>query len=655
MRHIIRFYNSFLCHKYKKEAAKIKKFIQNFEKEHSTQIDDDGFLREMLNSKKRFMKVAAAYFFVKKFTGKSLYDVQIMALLAMYDGFFVDVKTGEGKTIIIGAYCLIAEKPIHVVTVNDYLAEEAIRQLGEMYAACNMSFGIIKSDNFMNPIDMKKDVIYGTASAFAFKYIVKRFQRDIDYELYTAVIDEADYVLIDNATSSFTVSVSTERVDDEVYETQRRLTEFVDRINKIFEDANVVHLNYDEVLEWSNLENDLNNTIFVNKALKFIDFSQDIQDYVLSISKEYRLDPAEAISFMYGIVFAYHIYEKNVDYIVQDNKVILVDKHNGRLLPNSRHDFYLNLALTLKEDSFEVDKSKNIGKIANQVYFLKYENVIGLSGSLVPVEKEISEIFKTNVVEIPKNKASKINKKYYLVEDKDAQLLSIVKDNVDKGKATLVICKSDKEASRVSNYLQENGFENTLFNNTTELISEDKVIRDAGKNKKITVSTLLFGRGTDIIPNDDSVILSIIMYEEFGSERAEVQVSGRTGRQGRNGDVHILVSPHDEIFQYVNCKTQANLNEKNFMRAIKNAISNIYSREKTTRDISTYFAYYIDMIYEYYYKEIKSSEYDDYFLSKMEDIEQISLNLDDKKKTSKLIMDEAKKVIDSIAYYNKEQ
>lgn len=656
MRYIVKIYNSFLYYKYSKETKIIKNIIKKTEKKHHLYISNNEFLKEFLNNKDKYSKIAAAYFILKKYTGKSLYDVQIMAILAMYDGCFVDVKTGEGKTLIIGAYCLVAKKPIHVVTVNNYLAEEAIRQLGKMYSAFNISYDILTEKTFMNQIDMKKDVIYGTAAVFAFKYIVKRYERDIDYELNTAVIDEADYVLIDNATSSFTVGVGEKEIDKLTYEKQHQLAKFAKKINKIFAEANIVTINSDEVVAWTSLENNFTNTIFINKPLRFIDFTQDIQDYVLSISQEYGLETSNALSFMFGIARAYHIYEKNVDYVVFDNKVVLVDRHNGRLLPNSRHDFYLHSALLLKETAFEAEKTKTIGKIANQVYFLKYKNIIGLSGSLVPVMREISDIFKTSVVEIPKNKPSIINKKYYLVDNKNTQLLNIAKDNLEKGKATLIICKNDKDANEVSKTLKENGYENTLFNNNTSCLKkEEDVVCNAGKNKKITISTLLFGRGTDIIPDNNSTILSVVIYEPFGCERANIQISGRTGRQGREGDIHILVSPQDEIFQYVDCKTKAKINEKNFMHAIKKAITNIYCREKASREYSTFFAYYMDMIFENYYKVIQEEKYDDFFLSHMENIELISLNLSKREDTARLIMKEAKKVIDTVTYYIKKE
>lgn len=642
-----------MCLKYKKEAEKVKKQIQNIVNKHSSEIEDKAFLKELLDNKNKYKKVAAAYFIVKKCTGKTLYDVQIMAVMSMLDGCFIDVKTGEGKTTIIGAYCLVAEKPIHVITVNSYLAEEAIRQLGSMYSEFDISYTILTEENFMETVDMKKDVIYGTGASFAFKYIVKRFERDIDYALHTAVIDEADYILIDNATSAFNVGITEGHIDDISLRKQLLSLKFVEQINKIFSEANIITLNYDEVSEWVNIENDLTNTIFINKALEFIDFTQDIQDYVTTISQEYNLESSEALSFMFGIARAYHILEKNIDYIVYDDKIVLVDRHNGRLLPNSKHDFYLNQSMLLKESLVETEETKNIGKIANQVYFLKYKNLIGLSGSLLPVMNEISEIFKAPVLEIPKNKLSVINKSYHFTNNKNDALLSIIKSNVNKEKATLIICKSDKDAINISNFLMENGYENTLFNNTIESANEEEVVLNAGKNKKITVSTLLFGRGTDIIPDDDSIVLSVIMYEEFGCERANIQISGRTGRQGREGDVHILVSRQDEIFQYVDGKTNAKLNEKNFLRAIKKAISHIYCKEKSQRENSTYYAYYLDMIFESYYREIKESEFDDYFINHMEEIEQISYSTNKKEDASKLMMDEAKKVIDSILYLKK--
>lgn len=309
-------YSSILCKGYRKEVKKIKKRINNILESRSDDTENNEFLNELLKSNSKHKKIAAAYFIIKKYTGKFLYDVQMMAILAMLDGCFVDVKTGEGKTIIIGAYCLIAEKPIHVITVNDYLAKEAVRQLGKMYEAFDISCDVITEDSFHEYDGMHKDVIYGTAASFAFKYIVHRYQRSVDYELNTAVIDEADYILIDNATSSFNVGVEETAGNDSI-DKYRMPILFAEKIKDIFNRANIVYVNFDEVKEWNNLENHYTNTIFINKHLKFVDFSQDIQDYVMDISDQYNMGQSEALAFMYNIVIATHILEKDRDYIVR--------------------------------------------------------------------------------------------------------------------------------------------------------------------------------------------------------------------------------------------------------------------------------------------------------------------------------------------------
>lgn len=640
-------FNVLLYRKYKAQAKKVNNIIQKLQNAHPHKISDDIFLKNLLSHKSKLTRVAAAYFILSKYIHKSLFDVQITAVLAMLDGYFVDVKTGEGKTLIIGAYCLVVKKPVHVFTVNDYLAEEAIRQLGDMYQAFDLSFGVLTSQNLGEDFDMQKDIIYGTAASFAFQYIMQRFNRNLDYQLHIAVVDEADYVLIDNATSAFSVGVD----DDSLIQYKHLgLVEFIEKIQNVFSKAVFLELNYDEVQAWANLENSLTNTIFINQALKFIDFSQDIQDKIIDLSKNGCLSPSEALAFMYGVANACYVYEKNIDYIVAEDDILLVDKHNGRTLPNSKHDIYLQLALLVKESCIKPSQTQTIGKIANQVYFLKYKEVIGLSGSLLPVQEELSKIFKTGVVAVPQNKTPVINKTYHFTKNKNDLLLQIVSRNINEKKASLIICKSDKDATNVSRFLSERGYENVLFNNTTATVSENTIISGAGESKKITISTLLFGRGTNIIP-DDSTVLSVIIYEVFGCKRAEIQISGRTGRQGRAGDVHIFVSEDDEIFQYVDCKTKSKLNKNNYVSIIRRAISNIYGTNAQIRERSTYFAYYIDLIYEYYYQHIKDTTYDNWFLTQIDALEQISFNLANKEESSRLIMKEAKKIIDTVQYY----
>ena len=191
----------------------VQKQVNKFRKNTASEAE----LINQLNIGNVYTKIAAAFLIIQAHLGITLHDEQLIALMAMLDNKFVDVKTGEGKTMIVAAFCLVAPKPIHVVTVNEYLASYAASHLSELYTTCGLTVNVLYEDSSKNSEDIySADIVYGTTNAFCFKYVIDRFKRSNDYTLHTAVIDEADYVCIDNATSSCSVGI------DEIMEKSKK-------------------------------------------------------------------------------------------------------------------------------------------------------------------------------------------------------------------------------------------------------------------------------------------------------------------------------------------------------------------------------------------------------------------------------------------------
>lgn len=640
-------FNHFVLWPYYFRLKLVKKYIKNYS--HCTNTE----LKILLQDENINKRIAAAFLIVQYIKKVSLHDEQLIAIMSMLDNRFVDVKTGEGKTFIVAVYCMVASKPIHVVTVNEYLAQYAIDEMSNLYRFCGFKVNLLHDNASLNDdYVFDADIVYGTANAFCFKHVIDRFSRKLNYSLHTAVIDEADYVLIDNATSSCSVGIdgqSSESYEIIAIDAARKVKEYLDT-------CQLMELTYDEEVFWHVLKGKdaLVKTIFVCKERRFVDFSQDVIDDIYDMDIGGIYDAPELISFAIGLATAIYVYEKMVDYIVVDNKIILIDAHNGRLLHNSKHDFYLDVGLHIKEGLFSITEQKNIGSIATQVYFLKYESVIGLSGSLIPVKDEIFDVFKAKTSLIPKHIQNKVYSEEIFcctIEDKYRTLMDIVRLENEKQKPILVVAKNDSCANTIGNFLGQHFQNVSVFNNEKPYTDEQQYVDNAGLPLQITVSTLLFGRGVDIMPQDDTELV-VIMFEDYGCKRLKQQIAGRTGRQGRTGRVYTLISPEDKIFENLSVSEKKRVNKMTFCYYARKATNRIQSYNYDIRRVNTYFELHFDMIFDYYYWFIKNPLYDEYFLREMEHIKLFrysnsSQRLED---TSLDIMKEAKKILTTVMY-----
>ena len=625
----------------------VQKQVNKFRKNTASEAE----LINQLNIGNVYTKIAAAFLIIQAHLGITLHDEQLIALMAMLDNKFVDVKTGEGKTMIVAAFCLVAPKPIHVVTVNEYLASYAASHLSELYTTCGLTVNVLYEDSSKNSEDIySADIVYGTTNAFCFKYVIDRFKRSNDYTLHTAVIDEADYVCIDNATSSCSVGI------DEIMDSWNSSVtlEVAKRIKDYLDSCTLCQLTYDEEVFWNDLKGKekFKKTIFVSKERKFVDFTQDIIDDLYLLQTNNIYDGPELVSIAIGLATAMFVYEKMVNYIVVEDRILLVDQYNGRILPNSKHDFYLNIGLLIKENIFSLENQKTIGSIATQVYFLKYVNVVGLSGSLVPVQDEIYTVFKSKTVVIPKHLNNKIYEYEHFVKRKNEKF-SLMKKIIERefllNRPILVITKDDYHSKEVGNYLQSIFPNVSVFNNEESYENEQQYIDNAGNPDQITVSTMLFGRGIDITPKDGSELV-VIMFENYGCPRLKLQIAGRTGRQGVNGHVHTLISPEDFIFNHLTERERSKINKLTFQFYTKKAVHRINSFEYAARERTSYFEFYFDLIFDYYYRKVKSTLFDDFFLEEMERIKLYRFSNQEKSECVLEVMKEAGNVISTILY-----
>ena len=625
------------------------KLIKNYIKNYNDKANTD--LVMLLQDENLNKRIAAAFIIIKNMKSIMLHDEQIIAIMSMLDNRFVDVKTGEGKTFIVAAYCMVAPKPIHVVTVNEYLAQYAIEGMKDLYDLCGCSVNLLHDDPSLNQQDVfSADIVYGTPNAYCFKHVIDRFSRELTYKLHTAVIDEADYVLIDNATSSCSVGV-----DGRAAEEQELIAiDVAIKVKDYLDTCQLYELTYDEEIFWSRLngKESFQKTIFVCKERKFVDFTQDVIDDIYNIDTGGMYDASELISFAIGLATAIHVYIKMVDYIVVDDKIILIDSHNGRLLPNSKHDFYLDVGLHVKEGIFSITENKTIGSIATQVYFLKYDTVIGLSGSLAPVKEEIFDVFKAKTSIIPKHIKNVVHTKEVFCaagSDKFVSLQKIVREELEKHRPILVVARDDYHAKLVGDFLTEHFPQVAVFNNEQSYEDEQIYVDNAGVPLQITVSTMLFGRGIDIMPQNDSDLV-VVMFEDYGCKRLKQQISGRTGRQGRTGRVYTLISPEDSIFSNLSVAEKKRVNKINFNKYAKKATNRIQSKNYEMRQFNTFFESYFDMIFDYYYDTVKDSSYDDYFLKEMERIKLLRFSSQRREELTFEIMKDAEKVISTIIY-----
>ncbi len=512
-------------------------------------LSDDKLKHKTIEFKERMAKgesdssiLPEAFAVVREVAKRTLnmrhFDVQLLGGIVLYYGAIAEMKTGEGKTLVatLPLYLnALHEKGGHLVTVNDYLAKRDSEWMGPIYRFLGLKVGLIQHDS--DYADRRKayaaDVTYGTNNEFGFDYLRDHMaispEQLVQRELYYAIVDEVDSILIDEARTPLIISGPSEESTEMYYtaaKVARRLEEGVDfegdeKLKTVTLTPEGVH-KVERMLHIDNL------------------FDERFVDVVKHINQALR-------ARMY--------FKKDIDYIVKDGEVIIVDEFTGRLMFGRRYSDGLHQAIEAKEGLVVKSESQTLATITFQNYFRMYKKLAGMTGTAYTEKEEFKEIYDLDVFVIPTNKpVIRIDHPDVIYKTEDAKFRAIVKkikELYKKGQPVLVGTRSIEKSERLSKMLQKEKIPHNVLNAKYHE-KEAMIIKDAGQYKSVTIATNMAGRGVDIKLGKgvkDLGGLFILGTERHEARRIDNQLRGRSGRQGDPGESQFYLSLEDELLR----------------------------------------------------------------------------------------------------------
>lgn len=482
----------------------------------------------------------------------NLYDEQLMGAIAMNDGYFTEVKTGEGKTYIAVIHAIIKsyKNQILVVTLNDFIANRDYIETKSIFKYLNISSNINTTNiTFFEKEEIyKSQVIYTTSAELVFDYLKnKEYDNNLNIKFDYAIIDEVDFILIDNACSKFSVSYGERCTIDS------NLNYYL-IANEIFKGFIGGEMNYFTLKNIN--EESLNiDYIYCVSERKCYITKQGMNKAELIFNKKNLIDFKIMYKALVDTIVTNCIYKKDVDYIVQEDSICLINRSDGRLMKNSHKEKGEQLALEIKE-KVRISLNNNCqNSISYQVFFNKFKDIVGMSGTLNGAEEEFYSIFNHNCFAIPTHLESKridFGTKYFKTKrDKYKYFIKyLISHIVSNNKGCLVICDNEYETKYISKLLAISKIKFEILN-SYNVLNEQAIIDNAGKNNTITITTNMLGRGTDIKITDeiyDNGGLQIIALNKYSNVRIENQIRGRVSRQGQPGSCLFLSSLEDQLF-----------------------------------------------------------------------------------------------------------
>ncbi len=491
--------------------------------------------------------------------GMRHFDVQLIGGMALHDGNVAEMKTGEGKTLVatLPVYLNALEgKGVHLVTVNDYLAQRDAGWMGELYHFLGLSTGVIINDasfvydpeydnekhddprmRKLRPVTRKEayaaDITYGTNNEFGFDYLRDNMVNEIDElrqrELNFAIVDEVDSILIDEARTPLIISAPAAENPDSYYQFAKIADKLVPADYVLDEKRRTVSLSDDGVEK-------------VQKMLGIKNLYSP--DYVRSV---YHMDQA---------LKAQTLFRRDKDYVVtNDGEVIIVDEHTGRLMQGRRYNEGLHQAIEAKENVPVLQESMTLATISFQNYFRLYNKLSGMTGTAFTEAEEFQQIYSLDVVQVPPNKPiTRIDHEDLIFKTEAGKLKAVaqaIKEYHEAGRPVLVGSASIAKNELIANYLRKEGIKYEILNAKNNE-REAAIIEKAGEKGAITLATNIAGRGTDIKLGEGVIGLGglvVLGSERHESRRIDNQLRGRGGRQGDPGDTQFYVSTEDDLMR----------------------------------------------------------------------------------------------------------
>ena len=500
----------------------------------------------------------------KRVTGKRLYDVQIMGGSTLNQARIAEIKAGEGKTLTtcLPAYLnSLVGKGVHVITTNEYLAKRDYKEVGKILEYLGITVGLIyqNMDIEERKREYRKEVTYGTNTEFGFDYLrdnIATCEKEIvQRELYYAIIDEADSILLDEAQTPMIIGQKKYKVDIEAY---IKANKFVDSLNgiSIIKEEPKNKKQFKKIEEYDYVVDETYRTVeLTQKGIKKAEKEYNIENF-------YSESNIEIIDSVKQALRAKAIFQKDIDYIVKDGKVLIIDKYTGRAMPGKRYTKGLHEAIETKEHLKIEESSEIIATITSQNYFKMYKKLAGMTGTAKFSEKEFKEIYQLDVVKIPTNrKMQRIDRKdkiFATEEEKYKGIMEEIKKSKKTGQPILIGTTSIEKSEKISKLLIDEGIEHNVLNAKNDE-QEARIVEEAGNLNKVTIATNMAGRGTHIELGSsnknekENVIkaggLKVIGTEKHETRRIDEQLRGRSGRQGQIGESIFYLSIEDELLK----------------------------------------------------------------------------------------------------------
>lgn len=536
--------------------------------------------------------------------GERAYDVQIMGSLVLHSGRITEMKTGEGKTLMcVPAVYLnsLTGKGVHVVTVNDYLAERDANWMRPVYAYLGQTVGSILSDmdNDARKIAYNCDITYGTNNEFGFDYLRDNMQVELERKVQRGfnfcVVDEIDSILIDEARTPLIISG---RGEDDTYK-YHEVDKYVGELTEVEKDPKT-----DDYPDEVDMEPEQRKLIKgdykVDEKSKRISFTDKGIAHIDEILHKHNLIPADAkvvdeeyfeyVHYFTQAVRAHVLYHNDVDYLVRDGQVQIVDEFTGRVLEGRRYGDGLHQAIEAKEHLKIAQRNRTLATITFQNFFRMYEKLSGMTGTAATEAVEFNKIYHLDVVAIPTNRpVARIdeNDEVYLNEqDKWEAICREVQAAHAKGQPVIVGTVSVEKSELLSALLTKKGIRHEVLNAKNHA-REAMIIAEAGAKGAVTIATNMAGRGTDIklggnpeyrarkragtnaseeqyeaaykiekenwLKENEEVKkaggLYVIGSERHESRRIDNQLRGRSGRQGDPGRSKFFISMDDDLMR----------------------------------------------------------------------------------------------------------
>ncbi len=547
-----------------KRVRAVNELAPKYEKMSDKELKEQpDILRKKLKKQSLDAILPEAFAMVREAATRTLgqrhFDVQLIGGMVLHEGNVAEMKTGEGKTLVATlpvSLNALTGKGVHVVTVNDYLAQRDAGWMGQVYDFLGLSVAVIMADHsfiydpkftneehederfrHLKPCSRQDayaaDITYGTNNEFGFDYLRDNMVRETDQlrqrELNYAIVDEVDSILIDEARTPLIISAPSVTPGNAYQQFSRTVRQL-----------KPIHYEVDEK----------------RKTVILTDKGVDKLEKILGIDNLYGSENIRTIYHLEQALRAQTLFKRDKDYVVtNEGEIVIVDEFTGRLLPGRRYNEGLHQAIEAKEGVEVQEESMTLATISFQNYFRLYDKLAGMTGTAITESEEFHQIYKLDVVEIPSNrKVARDDRPDRIYRTEAAKFKSIAREVRllhERGQPVLLGTASIEKNEKLSRLLTKENIPHNVLNAKNNE-REAKIVAQAGQKGAVTLATNIAGRGTDIVLGEGVKELGglfVLGSERHESRRIDNQLRGRAGRQGDPGVTQFYVSVEDDLMR----------------------------------------------------------------------------------------------------------